>query len=84
MEARSIITTVKDDMARNIISKAVERCGLKEQSCFQDLPQVMVITEDERELGVCADIGAGTTVDILIWRSEAALRHTEVFSYAEW
>ena len=41
----------------------------------------MLITEDERELGVCVvDIGAGT-MDISIWTG-GALRHTEVFSYA--
>ncbi|GAL13017.1 cell division protein FtsA [Vibrio astriarenae] len=40
-----------------------------------------VITEDERELGVCVvDIGAGT-MDISIWTG-GALRHTEVFTYA--
>jgi cell division protein FtsA len=69
-------------MARNII-KAVERCDLKvEQLVFSGLASSnAVITEDERELGVCVvDIGAGT-MDVSIWTG-GALRHTEVFSYA--
>ncbi|EEY52762.1 cell division protein FtsA [Vibrio cholerae CT 5369-93] len=76
------LITCHNDMARNII-KAVERCGLKvEQLVYSGLAASnAVITEDERELGVCVvDIGAGT-MDIAIWTG-GALRHTEVFSYA--
>lgn len=82
MEVSVHLITCHNDMARNII-KAVERCGLKvEQLVYSGLAAShAVITEDERELGVCVvDIGAGT-MDIAIWTG-GALRHTEVFSYA--
>ena len=82
MEVSVHLITCHSDMARNII-KAVERCGLKvEQLVYSGLAvSNVVITEDERELGVCViDIGAGT-MDIAIWTG-GALRHTEVFSYA--
>ena len=82
MEVSVHLISCHNDMARNII-KAVERCGLKvEQLVFSGLAASnAVITEDERELGVCVvDIGAGT-MDISIWTG-GALRHTEVFSYA--
>ena len=82
MEVSVHLISCHSDMARNII-KAVERCGLKvEQLVFSGLASSnAVITEDERELGVCVvDIGAGT-MDVSIWTG-GALRHTEVFSYA--
>ncbi|MDG3089054.1 cell division protein FtsA [Vibrio hannami] len=82
MEVSVHLISCHNDMARNII-KAVERCGLKvEQLVFSGLAASnAVITEDERELGVCVvDIGAGT-MDVSIWTG-GALRHTEVFSYA--
>lgn len=82
MEVSVHLISCHNDMARNII-KAVERCGLKvEQLVFSGLAASnAVITEDERELGVCVvDIGAGT-MDVAIWTG-GALRHTEVFSYA--
>ncbi|KEY91130.1 cell division protein [Candidatus Photodesmus blepharus] len=69
-------------MARNII-KAVESCGLKvDQLVYSGLAASnAVITDDERELGVCVvDIGAGT-MDVSIWTG-GFFRHTEVFSYA--
>jgi cell division protein FtsA len=82
MEVSVHLISCHNDMARNII-KAVERCGLKvENLVFSGLASSnAVITEDERELGVCVvDIGAGT-MDVAIWTG-GALRHTEVFSYA--
>jgi cell division protein FtsA len=82
MEVSVHLISCHSDMARNII-KAVERCDLKvEQLVFSGLASSnAVITEDERELGVCVvDIGAGT-MDVSIWTG-GALRHTEVFSYA--
>lgn len=82
MEVSVHMISCHSDMARNII-KAVERCGLKvEQLVFSGLASSnAVITEDERELGVCVvDIGAGT-MDVSIWTG-GALRHTEVFAYA--
>lgn len=82
MEASVHLITCHNDMARNIV-KAVERCGLKvEHIIFSGLAASnAVITEDERELGVCVvDIGAGT-MDIAIWTG-GALRHAEVVPYA--
>ncbi|UGA54349.1 cell division protein FtsA [Vibrio sp. VB16] len=82
MEVSVHLISCHNDMARNII-KAVERCDLKvDQLVFSGLASSnAVITEDERELGVCVvDIGAGT-MDVSIWTG-GALRHTEVFSYA--
>lgn len=67
MEVSVHLISCHNDMARNII-KAVERCGLKvEQLVFSGLAASnAVITEDERELGVCVvDIGAGT-MDVAI------------------
>ena len=82
MEVSVHLISCHNDMARNII-KAVERCNLKvEQLVFSGLASSnSVITEDERELGVCVvDIGAGT-MDVSIWTG-GALRHTEVYPYA--
>ncbi len=53
------LITCHNDMAKNIV-KAVERCGLKvDQLIFAGLAaSYSVLTEDERELGVCVvDIG---------------------------
>ena len=82
MEVSVHLISCHNDMAKNII-KAVERCGLRvEHIVYSGLAASnAVITEDERELGVCVvDIGAGT-IDVSIWTG-GALRHTEVFSYA--
>ena len=68
--------------AKNIV-KAVERCGLKvDQLIFAGLASsYSVLTEDERELGVCVvDIGGGT-MDIAVYTG-GALRHTKVIPYA--
>lgn len=67
---------------KNIV-KAVERCGLKvDQLIFAGLAaSYSVLTEDERELGVCVvDIGGGT-MDIAVYTG-GALRHTKVIPYA--
>ncbi|OBT07339.1 cell division protein FtsA [Vibrio sp. UCD-FRSSP16_10] len=82
MEVSVHMISCHNDMAKNVI-KAVERCGLTvEQLIFSGLASSdAVITEDEKELGVCVvDIGAGT-MDVALWTG-GALRHTEVFSYA--
>ncbi|MDA9556382.1 cell division protein FtsA [Vibrio sp.] len=82
MEVSVHLITCHNDMARNII-KAVERCGLEvENIVYSGLSSSSaVITEDERELGVCVvDFGAGT-IDLAIW-TNGALRHTEVIPYA--
>ena len=62
MQAKVHLITCHNDMAKNIV-KAVERCGLKvDQLIFAGLAaSYAVLTEDERELGVCVvDIGGGT------------------------
>ena len=82
LEAKVHIVTGAQSAAENII-KCVRRCGL-------DVNQLMlnplassqaVLTEDERELGVClVDIGAGTT-DVAIFTG-GAIRHTAVIPIA--
>ncbi|MGL5758063.1 cell division protein FtsA [Plesiomonas sp.] len=82
MQAKVHLITCHNDMAKNIV-KAVERCGLKvDQLIFAGLASsYAVLTEDERELGVCVvDIGGGT-MDIAVYTG-GALRHTKVIPYA--
>ncbi|MFP3019237.1 MAG: cell division protein FtsA [Arsenophonus sp.] len=82
MQAKVHLITCHNDMAKNIL-KAVERCGLKvDQLIFAGLASsYSVLTEDERELGVCVvDIGGGT-MDIAVY-TNGALRHTKVIPYA--
>ena len=78
MEAKVHIVTCANDMARNIV-KCVERCDLSaDQLIFSALASsYAVLTEDEKELGVCVvDMGAGT-MDISIFTG-GALRHSSV------
>jgi cell division protein FtsA len=59
------------------IRKCVSRCGLRVDDLVpqQIASSFAVLTQDERELGVClVDIGAGTT-DIAIF-TQGAIRHT--------
>lgn len=82
MQAKVHLITCHHDMAKNIV-KAVERCGLKvDQLIFSGLAaSYAVLTEDERELGVCVvDIGGGT-MDIAVYTG-GALRHIKVIPYA--
>ncbi|MFN3899801.1 MAG: cell division protein FtsA [Alishewanella aestuarii] len=82
MEARAHIITCANDMAKNI-EKCVERCGLQvDQLIFSALASsYAVLTDDEKELGVCVvDIGGGT-IDIAIF-TNGALRHTAVIPVA--
>lgn len=82
MQAKVHLITCHNDMAKNIV-KAVERCGLRvSQLIFAGLASsYAVLTEDERELGVCiVDLGGGT-MDIAIYTS-GALRHIKVIPYA--
>ncbi|SNC58990.1 cell division protein FtsA [Sodalis endosymbiont of Henestaris halophilus] len=82
MQAKVHLITCHNDMAKNII-KAVEHCGLKvDQLIFAGLASsYAVLTEDERELGVCVvDIGGGT-MDMAIYTA-GSLRHTKVIPYA--
>jgi cell division protein FtsA len=69
-------------MVKNIV-KCVERCDLKvDQLIFSALASsYAVLTEDEKELGVCVvDIGSGT-MDIAVYTG-GALRHTSVVPFA--
>ena len=82
MEAKVHIITCANDMAKNIV-KCVERCDLKaEQLIFSALASsYAVLTDDEKELGICVvDIGAGT-MDISVFTG-GALRHTAVIPVA--
>lgn len=82
MQAKVHLITCHNDMAKNIV-KVVERCGLQvSQLIFAGLASsYAVLTEDERELGVCiVDLGGGT-MDIAIYTS-GALRHIKVIPYA--
>ena len=82
MEAKVHIVTCANDMAKNIV-KCVERCEVKaDQLIFSALASsYSVLTEDEKELGICVvDIGAGT-MDISVFTG-GALRHTAVIPVA--
>ncbi len=82
MEAKVHIITCANDMARNIV-KCVERCNLQaDQLIFSALASsYAVLTDDEKELGICVvDMGAGT-MDISIF-TNGALRHTAVIPVA--
>ncbi len=68
--------------AQNII-KCVRRCGLEVDDIIleQLASSHAVLTEDEKELGVClVDIGGGTT-DIAVF-TEGSIRHTAVIPIA--
>lgn len=68
MEAKVHIVTCANDMAKNLV-KCVERCGLHaDQLIFSALASsYAVLTDDEKELGVCVlDVGGGT-IDIAIY-----------------
>ena len=82
MEARVHMITGAVSAAQNIV-KCIRRCGLEVDDIIleQIASSEAVLTEDERELGVCMiDIGGGTT-DIAIF-NEGAIRHTAVIPIA--
>ncbi len=82
MKAKVHLITCHNDMAKNIV-KCAERCDLTvDKLIFSALASsYAVLTEDEKELGVCVvDIGGGT-IDIAVFY-DGSLRHTSVFSYA--
>jgi cell division protein FtsA len=82
LEVKVHIVTGAVSAAQNII-KCVRRCGLEVNDLvLQPLASAMaVLTEDERELGVClVDIGGGTT-DIAVF-TNGAIRHTAVIPVA--
>ena len=82
LEAKVHIVTGADSAAQNII-KCVQRCGLAVEDVVleQLASSFAVLTEDEKELGVClVDVGGGTT-DIAVF-SGGAIRHTAVIPIA--
>lgn len=82
LEARVHLVTGALSAAQNI-QKCVKRCGIDvADMILQQLASShAVLTEDEKELGVClVDIGAGTT-DIAVF-IEGAIRHTIVIPIA--
>lgn len=82
LESKVHIVTGSVSAAQNII-KCVERCNLKVSDIIlqQLASSCSVLSEDEKELGVCmVDIGGGTT-DIAIF-TDGAIRHTAVIPIA--
>ncbi|MDH5784695.1 MAG: cell division protein FtsA [Chromatiales bacterium] len=82
LEAKVHLVTGAVSAAQNII-KCVRRCGLEVDDVIleQLASSYAVLSEDEKELGVCiVDIGGGTT-DIAVF-SEGAIRHTAVIPIA--
>ncbi|MCF6202270.1 MAG: cell division protein FtsA [Methylococcaceae bacterium] len=82
LEAKVHMVTCSVSAAQNII-KCIRRCGLDvEDIVLEQLAScTSVLTEDEKELGVCLiDIGGGTT-DIAIF-SDGAIKHTAVIPIA--
>lgn len=82
LEARVHLVTCAVNAVQNV-EKCIRRCGLEvEEVILEQLASShAVLTEDERELGVClVDIGGGTS-DIAIF-TEGAIRHTGVIPIA--
>ena len=82
LEVRVHIVTGAVAAAQNIV-KCIRRCGLDVADLIlQPLASsTAVLTEDEKELGVClVDIGGGTT-DIAVFK-QGAIRHTAVVPIA--
>ncbi len=82
LEARVHMVTGAVSAAQNII-KCVRRCGLEVDDIIleQLASSYSVLSEDEKDLGVCiVDIGGGTT-DIAVF-TEGSIRHTAVIPIA--
>ena len=82
LEAKVHLVTGAVSAAQNII-KCVRRCGLEVEDIIleQLASSYSVLTEDEKELGVClVDIGGGTT-DIAVFTG-GAIRHSAVIPIA--
>ncbi|RUM94938.1 MAG: cell division protein FtsA [Thiothrix sp.] len=82
LDARVHLVTAAESAVQNI-EKCVLRCGLEVDDIIleQVASSYSVLTEDEKELGVClVDIGGGTT-DIAVF-TEGAIRHTAVIPIA--
>ena len=82
LEAKVHLVTCAVNAAQNI-EKCIKRCGLEvEDIILEQLASgYSVLTDDEKELGVClVDIGGGTS-DIAIF-TDGAIRHTAVIPIA--
>ncbi len=82
LEAKVHMVTCAVNAAQNI-EKCIERCGLHVNDVIleQLASSYSILSEDERELGVClVDIGGGTT-DIAVFTG-GAIRHTAVIPIA--
>lgn len=82
LEAKVHIVTGAVSAAQNIV-KCLKRCGLTANDIVleQFASSQSILTDDEKELGVCMiDIGGGTT-DIAIF-TDGSIRHTAVIPIA--
>jgi cell division protein FtsA len=82
LEAKVHLVTCAVNAIQNI-EKCIRRCGLEVEDVIleQLASSYAVLTEDEKELGVClVDIGGGTS-DIAIF-TEGAIKHTGVIPIA--
>lgn len=82
LEAKVHLVTCAVNAIQNI-EKCIRRCGLAVEDVIleQLASSYSVLTDDEKELGVClVDIGGGTT-DIAIF-TEGAIKHTGVIPIA--
>lgn len=82
LEAKVHMITGAVSAAQNIV-KCVRRCGLEVDDIIleQVASSYSVLSDDEKELGVCiVDIGGGTT-DIAVF-TEGSIRHTAVIPIA--
>ena len=82
LEAKVHIVTGAESAAQNI-EKCIKRCGLEVDDVVleQLASSFAVLTDDEKELGVClVDIGGGTT-DLAVF-TDGAIRHTAVIPIA--
>ncbi len=82
LEAKVHLVTCAINAVQNI-EKCIKRCGLETDEIIleQLASSYAVLTDDEKELGVCLiDIGGGTT-DIAVF-TQGAIRHTGVIPIA--
>lgn len=82
LEAKVHMVTGAVSAAQNIV-KCIRRCGLDVDDIIleQLAASYSVLTEDEKELGIClVDIGGGTT-DIAVF-TDGAIHHTSVIPIA--
>lgn len=82
LEARVHLVTAAHSAAQNLV-KCVERCGLHVEDIIleQVASSYAVLSEDEKELGVClVDLGGGTS-DIAVFMN-GSIHHTAVIPIA--